>query len=89
MRSIDVSRTLALSTALMLALGSIGCGSEQNSTATSELPNVEASPADEAAEETPDEAAEEAPDEATEEAPDEESPPVEEPDTEASDTEEE
>ncbi len=73
MRRIDALRTLALSSALMLALGGTGCASEEDTSDTGELPSVEAAP----------------PAEATEEAADETSPPAEKPDTEASEEEEE
>ncbi len=73
MRRIDVLRTLALSSALILALGGTGCASEEDTSDTSEPPSVEASP----------------PAEAPEEAADETSPPAEKPGTEASEAEEE
>ncbi len=73
MRRIDALRTLALSSALILALGGTGCASEEDTGDTGEPPSVEASP----------------PGEAPEEAADETSPPEEKPDTEASEAEEE
>jgi hypothetical protein len=73
MRRIDALRTLALSSALILALGGIGGASEEDTSDTGEPPSVEASPAAEA----------------PEEAADETSPPAEKPDTEASEAEEE
>ncbi len=79
MRGIDALRTLALSSALILALGCTGGASEEDTSDTGEPPSVEASPPAEAPEE-----AEEA-----EEAADETSPPAEKPDTEASEAEEE
>ncbi len=79
MRRIDALRTLALSSALIFALGGTGVASEEDTSDTGEPPSVEASPPAEASEE-----AEEA-----EEAADETSPPAEKPDTEASEEEEE
>ncbi len=73
MRRIDALRTLALSSALILALGGTGCASEEDTGDTGELPSVEASPLAEA----PGEAA------------DETSPPADKPDTKASEEEEE
>ncbi len=73
MRRIDALRTLALSSALILALGGTGCASEEDTSDTGEPPSVEVSP----------------PAEAPEEAGDETSPPAEKPDTEASEEEEE
>ena len=73
MRRIDALRTLALSSALILALGGTGGASEEDTSDTGEPPSVEASP----------------PAEAPEEAADETSPPAEKPDTEASEAEEE
>ncbi len=73
MRRIDVLRTLALSSALILALGGTGGASAEDASDTGEPPSVEASP----------------PAEAPEEAADETSPPEEKPDTEASEAEEE
>ncbi len=76
MRRIDALRTLALSSALILALGGTGGASEEDTSDTGEPPSVDASPpAEEAAE--------------AEEAADETSPPAEKPDTEASEAEEE
>ncbi len=72
MRRIDALRTLALSSALILALGCTGGASEEDTSDTGELPSVEASPAAEA----------------PEEAADETSPPADKPDTEASEAEE-
>ncbi len=76
MRRIDALRTLALSSALILALGGTGSASEEDTSDTGEPPSVEASPPAEAPE-------------AAEEAADETSPPAEKPDTEASEAEEE
>ncbi len=73
MRYIAVLRTLAMSSALILALGGIGCASEDDSSDTGESASVEASP----------------PTEAPEEAADDTSPPEDKPDTEASEAEEE
>ncbi len=73
MRRIDLLRTLALSSALSLALGGSGYAGDEDTADTGELPSVEASPAAEA----------------PEEAADETSPPAEKPDTEASEAEEE
>ncbi len=73
MRCIDALRTLALSSALILALGGTGCSSEEGTSDTGDSPSVEAFP----------------PAEAPEEAADETSPPAEKPDTEASEAEEE
>ncbi len=95
MRRIDALRTLALSSALILALGGTGCASEEDTSDTGEPPSVEASPPAEAPEEAADEKGEppsveaSAPAEAPEEATDETSPPAEKPDTEASEEEEE
>ena len=55
MRRIDVLRTLALSSALMLALGGTGGASAEDTGDTGEPPSVEASPPAEASEETADE----------------------------------
>ncbi len=73
MRRIDALRTLALSSALILALGGTGGASAEDASDTGEPPSVEASP----------------PAEAPEEAADETSPPAEKPDTEASEAEKE
>ncbi len=73
MRCIDALRTLALSSALILALGGTGGASEEDTSDTDEVPSVEAAP----------------PAEAPEEAADETSPPAEKPDTEASEAEDE
>jgi hypothetical protein len=73
MRRIDALRTLALTSALILAVGGTAGASEEDTSDTSEPPSVEAAP----------------PVEATEEAADETSPPAEKPDTEASEAEEE
>ncbi len=73
MRRIDALRTLALSSALILALGGTGSASEEDTSDTGEPPSVKAAP----------------PAEAPEEAADETSPPAEKPDTEASEAEEE
>ena len=73
MRRIDALRSLALSSALILALGGTGGANDEDSSDTGEPPGVDVStPA-----ETPEEAA------------DETSPPAEKPDTEASEAEEE
>jgi hypothetical protein len=50
MRRIVTVRTLALSTALILALGGIGCASAEETSDTGELPSDEAS--EDAADET-------------------------------------
>ncbi len=73
MRRIDALRTLALSSALILALGCPGGTSEEDTSYTGEPPSVEVNP----------------PAEAPEEATDETSSPAEKPDTEASEAEEE
>ena len=73
MRRIDALRTLALSSALILAVGGTAGASEEDTSDTGEPPSVEAAP----------------PAEAPEEAADETSPPAEKPDTEASEAEEE
>ncbi len=57
MRRMDALRTLALSSALILALGGTGCASEEDTSDTGEPPSVETSPAAEA----PEEAAETSP----------------------------
>ncbi len=73
MQCIDALRILALSSALILALGGTGCASEEDTSDSGEPPGVEVStPA-----ETPEEEA------------DETSPPAEKPETEASGAEEE
>ena len=68
MRRIDVLRNLALSSALILALGGSAGASDEDTSDTGEPLSVEASPAAEA----------------PEEAADETKPPAEKPDTEAS-----
>ncbi len=73
MRRIVTVRTLALSTALILALGGIGGASAEDTSDTGEPPSVEAAP----------------PAEAPEEAADETSSPAEKPDKETSEAEEE
>ena len=73
MRRIDELRTLALTSALILAVGGTAGASEEDTSDTGEPPSVEAAP----------------PAEAPEEAADEASPPAEKPDTEASEAEEE
>ncbi len=94
MRRIDALRTLALSSALILALGGTGCASEEDTGDTGEPPSVEAAPAAEAPEEAADEKGEppsveaSPPAEAPDETADETSPPAEKPD-EASEAEEE
>ena len=55
MRRIDALRTLALSSALILALGGTGGASAEDTGDTGEPPSVEASPPAEAPEETADE----------------------------------
>ncbi len=71
MRYIDLLRTLALSSALILALGCSGDASEEDTSDTVESPSVEAAP----------------PAEASEEAADEETPPKKKSDPEASEAE--
>ncbi len=73
MRRIVTVRTLALNTALILALGGIGGASAEDTSDTGEPPSDEASP----------------PAEASEEAADETSPRAEKPNTEDSEAEEE
>ena len=73
MRRIDTLRTLALSSALILAVGGTACASEEDAGDTGESPSVEAAP----------------PAEASEEEADETSPPADKPDTAASEPEEE
>ncbi len=73
MRRIDALRSLALSSALILALGGTGGASAEDTSDMGEPPSVEEAPAAEA----------------PEEAADETSPPAEKPDTEASEAEEE
>ena len=73
MRRINALRTLALSSALILALGGTACASEEDTGGNGDSPSVEASSAAEA----------------PEEASDETSPPAEKSDTEASEAEEE
>ncbi len=73
MRRIDLLGTLALSSALILALGGTTGASAEDTSDAGEPPSVEAAPSDEA----------------PEEAADETSPPAEELDTEASEAEEE
>ena len=82
MRRIVTVRTLALSTALILALGGIGGASAEDISDTGEPPSVEASEAEES---PSDEAS--PPAEASEEAADETSPRAEKPDTETSEAE--
>jgi hypothetical protein len=79
MRRIDALRTLALSSALILALGGTACASEEDTSDTGEPPSAEAS--EEAADETSPPA--EKPDTEASEAEEEK------PDTEASEAEEE
>ena len=94
-RRIDTLRTLAIGSALILAIGTTACANEEDTSDTGELVSVEASPPAEATEEEADETSEPAsvaappPAEATEEATDEMSPSAEKPDTEASEAEEE
>jgi hypothetical protein len=73
MRRIDALRTLALSSALILAVGGTACASEEDAGDTGEPSSVEAAP----------------PAEASEEEADETSPPADKPDTAASEPEEE
>ncbi len=73
MRGIAALRTLALSSALILALGGTSCSCEEDISDTGEPPSVEVYP----------------PAEAPEEEADETSPPAEEPNTEAAEAEEE
>ncbi len=73
MQRIDALRTLALSSALILALGGTGCANEEDTSDTGEPPGIEVSQ----------------PSETPEEAADETSPPAEKPETEASEAEEE
>ena len=95
MRRIDALRTLALSSALILALGGTGGVSAEDTSDTGEPPSAEAAPPAEAPEEAADDTGEppsvkaSPPAEAPEEAADETSPPAEKPDTEASEAEEE
>ncbi len=102
MRRINALRTLALSSALILALGGTGGASAEDASDTGEPPSVEASPPAEAPEDTAGASEEDTSDtgkppsveasppaEAPEEAADETSPPEEKPDTEASESEEE
>ena len=81
MRRIITVRTLAISTALILALGGIGGASAEDTSDTIEPPSVEASP--------PAEAPEKAADETSEEAANETSSSAEQPDTATSEAEEE
>ena len=81
MRRIDALRTLALSSALILALGCPGGASEEDTSYTGEPPSVEVNPPEEATDETSSPA--EKPD--TEASEEEE----EKPNTEASEAEEE
>ena len=73
MRRINILQTLALGSALVLALGGIGCANEEDSSDANGPSSVEASTTAEA----------------PEKAADDTSPPSEEPDTEASEEEEE
>ncbi len=73
MQRIHALRTLALSSALILALGGSGCAGEEDTGDTGESASVEVAP----------------PAEASEEAADETSSPAEKTDTEASEAEEE
>jgi len=73
MQFIDITRTLTLGSILILGLGGLGCGSEEDRIDTGELASVEASP----------------PAEAPEEATDDKNPAAEKPDTEASEEEDE
>ena len=54
-RHTDTLRTLAIGSALILAIGATACASEEDTSDTGELPNVEASPPAEAPEEAADE----------------------------------
>ncbi len=89
MRRIITVRTLAISTALILALGGIGGASAEDTSDTIEPPSVEASPPAEAPEKAADETSEEAADETSEEAANETSSSAEQPDTATSEAEEE
>ena len=73
MQHIDLLRSLALSSALILALGGISTADDEDTSDTVEPPSVEAAP----------------PSEAPVEAADEMTPPAEKSDTEASEAEEE
>jgi len=73
MRRIDALRTLALSSALIFAVGGTGGANEEDTSDTGEPPGIEVSP----------------PSEAPEEAADETSPPAEKSDAEDSEAEEE
>ncbi len=98
MRRIDALRTLALSSALILAVGGTACASEEDAGDTGEPSSVEAAPPAEALEEAANEMGDTGespsveaapPAEALEEAADETSPAADKPDTEASEAEEE
>ncbi len=97
MRRIDALRTLALSSALILALGGTDGAPEADTSDTGEPPSVEASPPAEVPEEAADETSTgeppsveaSPPAEVPEEAADETSPPADKPDTAASEPEEE
>ncbi len=94
MRRIDALRALALSSALILALGGTGGASAEDTSDTGEPPSVEVAPPAEAPEDTgdtgkPPSVEASPPAAAPEQAADETSPPEEKPDTEASEAEEE
>ncbi len=55
MRRIDTLRTLAIGSALILAIGTTACANEEDTSDTGELPNVEVSPPADAPEEAADE----------------------------------
>ena len=65
MRRIDVLRTLAMSSALILAISGTACASDEDTGETAEPPGVEAAPPAEPAEEATEET--EAPQEQSEE----------------------
>ena len=55
MRRIDTLRTLAIGSALILAIGTTACANEEDTSDTGELPDVEVSPPADAPEEAADE----------------------------------
>ena len=95
MRRIDALRTLALSSALILAVGGTACASEEDAGDTGEPSSLDAAPPAEAPEDAANETGESPsveaapPAEASEEEADETSPPADKPDTAASEPEEE
>jgi hypothetical protein len=98
MRRIDALRTLALSSALILAVGGTACASEEDAGDTGEPSSVDAAPPAEAPEDAANETGDTGespsveaapPAEASEEEADETSPPADKPDTAASEPEEE